>query len=290
MRIKLVTSILHYLHGDPYYGVEGRTRLERYMQSMLAIANTGHDIVLYINDPTLEEFKTYMEKHGVTNIEYKSFSIEQFKYHNKMQEIKSQTGEFKSYYEIGWAKIQMMEQEIDDSYDHLYWIDSGLSHYGLYPWKHNPNSDIRTEKSIDPNSYSFTGIYNPDLFPKIADFSQGLLINLENDMRFHQLSGILDIYNMHNNTEWLSVGGLMGGPMDAIQWFADEFFEFGRAALDINQIPNHEVVFGAVSKKHRDNFKTFRFSTWYHDDTPEVTRGEVNIDGLVQWNHFFEQL
>jgi hypothetical protein len=55
-----------------------------------------------------------------------------------MIEIKEKTLiKFKFYLEVGWAKIALMEDEMEEDLDYLYWIDVGLSHMGLFPRRYN---------------------------------------------------------------------------------------------------------------------------------------------------------
>jgi hypothetical protein len=205
-----------------------------------------------------------------------------------MKDIKEKTNNFKFYHEVDWNKLFLLEKEYDEYYDYIYWIDVGLSHHGIFPKKYNPNSHLATGMSYDFNTYSFTNLFNEDLFKGINSFVGDRLLSLDNELKFHnvdELNRVLEGNFRFNN---LSVGGILGGHISKIKWLIDKFNLMGERSLSKNVILNHEAIISFIKEETTENFERFVFQTWYHEDTEGMS--DFIIKEQIHFSHFFDMI
>ena len=287
-KTKLITAFYTDKKGFPFFCHEYLAREERYLHSLRVLNNIGNEIICYCNDSQLDLLSLHKEKYKLDNVNLKISNITDFKYSTKMKEIKELTNSFNFYHEIDWNKIFLLEKELDDKYDYIYWIDVGLSHHGLFPNKYNPNSKLATGMSNDYNTYSFTYLFNDKLIEGLNNFVGSKLINLQNELKFHNTYDINRVLGGSFTYDGLSVGGILGGHISKLPWFIRYFNELGEKTLNSNFILNHESIISFMYETNRDNFETFFFQTWYHEDTPNLD--SHTKENLVHFSHFFDKI
>lgn len=288
IKTKLITAFYTDKKGFPFFCHEYLSREQRYLHSLRVLNNIGNEIVCYCNETQLNFLKHYKEKFSLDNVSLKVSNITDFKYTDRMREIKESTDSFKFYHEIDWNKIYLLDKEFDESYDYIYWIDVGLSHHGLFPNKYNPNYKLSTGMSNDFNTYSFTNIFNQKFVSKLNNFVGVKLINLQNKLKFHNTDDLNRILNGNFIYRGLSVGGILGGHISNLRWFIDLFYELGEKTLNSNFILNHEAIISFMYEMNKDNFETFFFQTWYHEDTPNLD--QHTKENLIHFSHFFDKI
>jgi len=285
---KLVTAFYTEIHGYPFYGHEEKSRHERYLHSMRVLNNMGVEIVCYCNNTQLGLLTNYVNKFNLNNITLKVSNLSDSPFAGRMKDIKEKTNNFKFYHEVDWNKLFLLEKEYDESYDYIYWIDVGLSHHGIFPKKYNPNSHLATGMSYDFNTYSFTNLFNENLFKGINHFIGDRLLSLDNELKFHnvdELNRVLEGNFRFNN---LSVGGILGGHISKIKWLIDKFNLMGERSLSKNVILNHEAIISFIKEETTENFERFVFQTWYHEDTEGMS--DFIIKEQIHFSHFFDMI
>jgi len=290
MRTKLVTAFYTDIIGFPFFGHDAFARHERYLHSLRTLNNMNNEIICYCNESQYDLLKKYCDEFNLSNITIKISNLKDYPKSQKMIEIKKSNEQFNFYHEVDWNKLYLLSKEYDESYDYIYWIDCGLSHRGLFLLKYNPYADKITGLSKDWENYSFTGIFSPELFPKINNWVGDKLINLANTMFAHSSSELNRVYNNNHNYIHMSVGGILGGHISKLKWFINEFDKVSDICLESNYILNHEAIITKINFENSDMFRTYSFNTWYHDDfwltTPVFDR--ESIKGIKHFVHFFE--
>lgn len=290
MRTKLVTAFYTNIIGHPFYGHESFSRHERYLHSLRTLNNLNNEIICYCNEEQFNLLQEYCNTFNLNNVTLKVSNLSDYPNSDRMKEIKDSTNDFKFYHEVDWNKFYLLEKEYDENYDYIYWIDVGLSHRGLFLLKYNPYADKIDGLSRTYENYSFLGIFNPQLFEKINNWVGDKLINISNQQISHN-PGLLNT-TMETSIPYksMSVGGIIGGKTSLLKWYINEFKNSSVKSLNKNVILNHEAIMSHIYENTQDNFRTFEFQTWYHDDfwrtTPEFNNN--TIKDKIHFVHFFE--
>jgi hypothetical protein len=291
MKTKLVTAIYTDIKGHPFYGHEVYARHERYLHSLRTLNNLNVEITCFCNQTQYDLLEAHLKQFSLTNITLKVSNLFEFPFSSRMLEIKEKTNDYKFYHEVDWNKFYLLSKEFDSTFDYMYWIDAGLSHRGLFLEKYNPYADKIDGMSRTYENYSFTGIFNDLLFKKINDWVGDKLINLSNNLVSHECSKMYQALKIQTPFRRMSIGGIIGGKTNLLQWFLEEFNRVGTLLLEKELIINHEAIISYIVEHNMDKFKTFQFDTWYHDDfwktTPHFDRD--SIKNQTHFVHFFEK-
>ena len=297
-KTKLVTALWR-CSGHPFYGHEEIARLQRYLHSLTqSICKTEVDIVCYANSTAINILKNEIRKLGIKNIELKHKELIDIGFSKRMIEVKESNGDkFNFYHEVDWAKIDLLEYELDDAYEYIYWIDSGLSHRGLWHVSNNTNRELITGMSGNPHDYEFTGIFCEELFPKINEFVGDKLLDIGNKQLWHPTYSFcpaLEISNDEYMQNFISqtTGGIIGGHISKLPDFIERFKVVAGKMLDKNQIANHEALMSVIRQQNLKDYKCFHFGTWYHRDMPLCmhTVTYEDVKDQVSFSDFFENL
>ena len=290
---KLVTFLYFGLGDFPFFGHKVQARWDRYINSLVQLSQMGLPIVCYTGSNTAETLQDFLNENEVTNVTVKVKELEDIRHSKKMIEIKEKNPDkFKFYLEVGWAKIALMEDEMEEGLDYLYWIDCGLSHIGLYPRRYNSNADKITGLSVNKYRYTYDGIFNTETFPKINNWVGDKLIDIRNTLFFHdhrKLNEILDKDHMYDS---LSIGGIIGGHVSKLPDFFQRFEDYAQTALTKEFLLNHEAMMSTMVYDKPENYRSYKFNTWYHDDS-SMTDKSVTPEFLkdkISFYKFFEQL
>ena len=290
---KLVTFLYFGLGDFPFFGHKVQARWDRYINSLVQLSQMGLPIVCYTGSNTAETLQDFLNENEVTNVTVKVKELEDIRHSKKMIEIKEKNPDkFKFYLEVGWAKIALMEDEMEEGLDYLYWIDCGLSHIGLYPRRYNSNADKITGLSVNKYRYTYDGIFNTETFPKINNWVGDKLIDIRNTLFFHdhrKLNEILDKDHMYDS---LSIGGIIGGHVSKLPDFFQRFEDYAQTALTKEFLLNHEAMMSTMVYDKPENYRSYKFNTWYHDDS-SMTDKSVTPEFLkdkISFYTFFDQL
>ena len=290
-KTKLVTAMYTDVKGFPFFAHEPLARHERYLHSLRTLSNTTEEIIVYCNETQYQLLVDHCENFNLNNVTVKISNIQDYPNSNKMFKIKEKSDKFHQFHEIDWNKIYLLEKEYDESYNYIYWVDIGISHHGIFLTKYNPYFDLCDGMSSTFECYSNLNLFNKQLFPKINQYIDDKLLNLSNQTWFHNMNEAGSILGLTYEERGLSVGGFLGGHTSKLKWFFDEFKKIGNIFLDNDYIINHEALISFMVQENKENFKTFLFDTWYHEDFVK-TFPEFDNDYLkdkVHFVHFFEK-
>lgn len=285
MKTKFVTAFYTDIKGFPFFGHEAFARHERYLHSLRTIANTKCEIVLYCNEEQLELLTEYCSKFELSNVTIKVSNLKDYPKAERMKEIKAKTDSFKMYHEIDWNKFYLLEKEYDESYDYIYWIDCGLSHPGLFLDRYNPYVDKVDGLSRTWENYSYVGLFNENFVPKLNEWVNHKLINCSITLFFHDMRYANTILEKTYTGRSISVGGILGGSVKLLKWYFNEFDKLAELVLSKDSILNHEAMISYMVLENPDNFTTWEFDTWYHDDYWKKTP-QFNVESIKGVRHF----
>ena len=291
-KTKLVTSLYTDISGPPFYGHGDKAREDRYFHSLRTLCHIESEIVLYCNETQKEQINDYLSKFKLNNVILKISNLIDFPYSQAMIDIKNKTNNFRTYHEVDWNKLFLLQKELDESYDYIYWIDVGLSHPGLFLDKYNPYIDKADGMSATWENYSYINLFSPDLLNKLNNFTGQKLINLATTQLFHDMNFAAFILDIPFESTYHTIGGILGGHTNQIGWFIENFNLLAQKLIDKQTIINHEAIITFLTQTHPELFETFLFDTWYHDDYyKKTTYFDVStIKNSVHFVHFFEKI
>ena len=290
MKTKLVTAIYSGIHGYPYYGHQVRARMDRYLNSLRVLNNMDTPIICYCGQQDYDEINEFCNEFNLTNVQLKISELADSNYSPILKDIKDRTNNFKFYHEVDYNKLYLLDKENNGDSDYLYWIDAGLSHRGLFLLKYNPNSDKITGMSDSYHDYEFTGVFNPELFPRINNFVGNKLLSLQITLLAHNPDIVQNIYKC-GLIRQMSVGGIIGGKSEHISELLTDFKIAVDKSFEKDIIINHEAIMTVLVKNKPEMYEVFKFDTWYHNDfhftSPDFPLTE--LDNKIHFVHFFEK-
>jgi len=299
MRTKLVTSYYPFHSGEPYWGQVNRDRWYKY--SLAAISEMG-EIVCYtdVEDKRYSQLIQYKEDNNLDNLTIKTYSIKDNPYQDRVYKIRTEKGsiynnpESIGYYTrptvIYWMKFLFLNMEYEPD-TQLYWIDSGLSHSGLFPSSANSYSIEPEFKTFFNNNlvgneyklYHYDKAFTPEVLESINNYAEDKIVNLyrtysdDNPSEFKIKLGFSDNFN-----RIYPVAGFFGGKSDLIVEYTNVCKNFIEEVLDRNEICSEQVIMGYVNATNREWFKNWKFDTFYHEDWVNLF-----IPGQISFSHFF---
>lgn len=299
MKTKLVTSYYPFHNGEPYWGQLNRDRWYKY--SLATISNMG-EIVCYTDpgDNGYNQLVELKEKHNLKNLTIKVYDIKDNPYQDRVYKIRtSKADRYNNPESIGfytrptviyWMKFIFLTMEYEPN-TQLYWIDSGLSHSGLFP-------SFANKYSVEPEFATFYGdaymanehkvyhydkAFTPDVLDKINNYAEDKIINLnrsmsdDNPAEFNTFLGVNVEYN-----NMFPVGGFFGGHSDLLLQYVVKSKETIEQILSVDEVCSDQVIMAYVNATNKDWFKNWQFDTFYHEDWSNIFQ-----PGQISFSHFF---
>lgn len=299
MKTKLVTSYYPYHNGEPYWGQLNRDRWYRY--SLATICNMG-EIICY-TDPEnggYNQLVRLKEEYDLKNLTIKVFNINDNPYQDRVYKIRTDKADIYNnpkavgYYTrptvIYWMKFLFLEMEYEPN-TQLYWIDSGLSHSGLFPSYANKYSTEPEFAALYSNDYMvneykvyhYDKAFTPDVLDKINNYAENKIINLyratsdDNPSEFIKKLGVdVNFDDIH------PIAGFFGGESNLMLQYIDKCKELVEQILLRNEICSEQSIMACINATNREWFKNFYFDTFYHEDWTNIFQ-----PGQISFSHFF---
>lgn len=298
MKTKLVTSYYPFHAGAPFWGQVNRDRWYKY--SLAAISNMG-EIVCY-TDPGDKGYNQLMELKETFNLQNLSIKIYEL-LNNPFQErvYAIRTGKKEKYNNpeavgfntrptvVYWMKFLFLGMEYEPN-TMMYWIDSGLSHTGLFPsyssrygsepeFPHYPQNFRDNEYKV----YHYDQAFTPLVLEGINQYAGNGIINLcrttsdDSPASFNAMLNIdMDYQSIH------PVAGFFGGSSEKLLPYLSACENVIEQVLAANEVCTEQSIMAYVNATHRTWFKNWMFDTFYHEDWTNVFH-----PGQISFSHFF---
>jgi hypothetical protein len=300
MKTKIVTSYYPFHHGEPYWGQLNRDRWYKY--SLATICGLGTDVVCYTDpgDKGYEQLLEIKEKFNLENLTIKIYNIETNPYQDQVYKIRMDKADLYNNPEnmgfyirptvIYWMKYSFLEMEYEPN-SHLYWIDSGLSHSGLFPSsanQYNNEPEFATSYGIEYMAneykvYNYNKAFTPEVLDKINTYAEDKIINLYRHVSDDNLSEFNRKLNLNTDYESIyPIAGIFGGNSDLMIKYINKSKEVIEQILQTNEICTEQEIMAYINATNRDWFKNWYFDTFYHEDWTNIFSPEQ-----VSFSHFF---
>lgn len=272
METRLVTAFFHNndegVPSHPFYLHNVIARYHRYQYSLVQLSKLGLPITLYISSNVKEIINELINEYKITNINVIVKDLIDFNCSSKTIPIKEKhRDKFQFYVELGWSKMEMLRDIMTEEEGYTYWIDCGLSHRGLWPNKYAKNPDKLTGMSHNTENYWFDKVFNPNFFKNINKWVGDKLINIKNRQFFHPQDQINRIFGNAGGVDGQTIGGILGGHNSKIKDFLNEFDNRADQCIKQEYLLNHEGILTHMATSKPENYKSWLFTTWYHEDT-----------------------
>jgi hypothetical protein len=268
----LVTAIYGY-GASSIFGGRGRN-IHFFDTSLRNIANLGLPIVMYTTPQDAKTVEAHLSRY-FNEFKVIPYELEQFEFCSKFLEYKNTIIEKITLNDrnevLCYSKAYWVKDAIEKNYfnsDCYFWIDSGLTHHGIFPEK---IGGVELMQNIPLTQYyplNKNNIFSPILGQNIVKCVQNNKL-LFCAMPYQGSSSLIhrEISTLYNKefpsiSEHL-IGGIFGGKQDVFL----EFFNHYRHILS-HFIENHihvleEPIFSCMNVTHPDLFNLHRFYTWY---------------------------
>lgn len=282
MKSKIVTGYWMDVEGYPFQGTRA-SRKPRYWGSLIShCRGINLPIICYTQKKNQEELLSLKNTHNLDNLEIKILELTDMKLHKEISIVRDKNFENNGLdgrgTEIMWGKFQVLEQELD-GFDRVYWVDIGLQHPGIFPWRycvpfgdksyHSGNGPLAWQHN-EMLQYDFTKLFNTKIFEKLNDICDNKIVtlvgsNAQTRYEFKQ-HGIID-YDIVRD---FPIGGLIGGDTIQLKKYIEEFWKLSVEVLKHNFLCTEEsimkVVYDLFDKNHLLDFLFDVHQTNQHDE------------------------
>ena len=121
--------------------------------------------------------------------------------------------------------------------------------------------------SINRENYWFDKVFNPDFFKNINKWVGDKLINIKNRQFFHPQDQINRVLGNLESPTGQTIGGILGGHNSKLEEFINEFDSRADKCINDEYLLNHEGILTHMASSSPENYKSWLFTTWYHENT-----------------------
>jgi hypothetical protein len=279
MKTKIVTAYWMDVNGYPFQG-SGSIRKERYLGSLIShCKNLQLPVICYTHSKSLSEVEKIKNDFNLDNLEIKILELTNVKFHNEINQIREIN--FNENLdgrgpEIMWGKFDILEREMDDC-DRLYWVDCGLQHPGIFPWRYSgkynkieDHNNLTARWWEEYDVYNFKPIFNENIFNNLnikCDNKITFLLSLQPQISYPFLgNGIID----YNVLSPYPVGGLIGGDTKILKKYLQYYWDFAKQVLGKKFLCTEEGIMKlSYDKMSDDEIFKLEFSAYWsgtHDE------------------------
>jgi hypothetical protein len=277
----LVTCVYNNLYNSSLGGRINRT--SHYTKSLATITKMNQDIVVY----TSEEDKNILLQNDTIKsydkIKFIIFDLYSDKNHNYYQSKKRELNQFNSdrCYEIMHNKVSWMNNHVNEGYDFIYWIDSGLSHGGLFPSRFRGNDKYE--------NYFNNNLFTPQIFEKLNKINDKIVI-LGGNQTFHIFEcSYSSLYQVPTKFEerYHIIGGFLGGSCLLVKELYDRYCKILNKMIELELLEREEHLLTLLFNSDDSLFHMIEFTTWHHE---ESDLAQYNQENEIYFYKIFENL
>lgn len=263
MKTLFITSIYSNLWGTEFGGRPSREY--HYRQSLKNILNMNPTkCICFTSSDEIDSLKLLFYNKFLISEEqltFVVFDLKNTKYFNEIKKLKNieEMKKTDRCYEIQYNKF-LWRYDISDilNYDRVYWIDSGLSHGGIFPEKYQ--KDRTREGHFNIN------LFTPQYLNRLNFLTNNklLLLSKNNSGQFFWSQQIpQNYYNIFDKSKHI-IGGLFGGTPSNFIEFCIRFEELLTQLIrNEKQLYMEELIMSCLYFNYKNDFILLEFDDWY---------------------------
>jgi hypothetical protein len=266
MKTLFITSIYSNLWGTEFGGRPSREYHYRIsLQNILNMNPTK--CICFTSSKEINELKNLFYNHfkiPQEKLTFVIFDLQNTKYFDEIRKLKNleEMKRTDRCYEIQYNKF-MWKYNINEIYDYdrVYWIDSGLSHGGIFPEKYQKDNSREGHYKIS----LFTQNYLTHLNQLTSD--KVILLSKNNEGQFFWSNQVPQQYYTVFDRSKHIIGGLFGGiPKNFIN-FCDKFESLLVQLLrNETHLYMEELIMSCLYFNNKNDFELLEFDDWYKRD------------------------
>jgi len=287
MNISFVTSVYDDLSNTKFAGRHNRGT--QYAFSLAQMQHMGVPIYIFTDKRNIQKNLPAIYSHSLDNAKFINYELDKYPLYNDIQKIKdsnpevyrNEAGWSSRCVEIMWSKFDLVEHIInkvgisEDNF--VFWIDAGLSHPGVLPYKYNsiynPEMEYPNQSKEYHDGFYFDQIFNNEFPEYLANYigKNKIFHMMCNSPQHNDPSFMGNIETVKTGTV---VGGLFGGTTNVLLDWVLEGKDICQQLVDHNQLVKEEDILSYMVNKHMvedesfidEKIKLYLFDTWYHED------------------------
>lgn len=290
-----VTCLYDNLFGT-YFGGRENPSL-RYYYSLETLSSMADHIVVYTWTSDVSKIETYLIdflglEQFKKQIKVIGFDLDKSPLYEIIKSIKTDAQGINNdrSYDLTISKFLFIKDTFEKNYfnsDYIYWIDVGLSHSSLFPFKHIDQSDKYRRYS---RCELFTSKIGESLIKESSD--KIILFKLLGSMGHFFDSNFINIdllnINLKSKLPWYIIGGIFGGRKEKVYEFSNKIIDrFIKLIKDRSLLLLEEQVMTFEVIHNEYDYNYIEFDSWYHEDSGDWVAN--HIIGKKLFYHIFEK-
>jgi hypothetical protein len=274
-----VTAFYSNLGSSEMGGRLGRSY--HYIGSLNTLHNLNQDFVIY----TTEEEKKIIPTNKNTRLI--SYDLKTHPLHSYFQKKLNGYNTIDAHrcYEIMHGKILWIKNHINENYEYIYWIDCGLAHGGLFPFKYRGGAPDTMENHFKCSLMTHKVPTNlnkcNDKFTVLVGIQEFHMFERSINDIFFESENVIKKGNRH------VIGGLFGGPTEKVKKFIDMYEDILHKMVQYDVLEREEQILTFLFEKNPEFFNPLYFTTWHHEDSDMAA---YNTDNEIYFYNIFEYL
>ena len=273
MKTLFITSIYSNLWGTEFGGRPSREYHYRVsLRNILKMNPTK--CICFTSQSEVDELRNLFYNQFLISedkLKFVVFDLQTTKYFDEIRKLKDVELMKKTdrCYEIQYNKF-MWKTNITDlfEYDRVYWVDSGLSHGGIFPPKYQKDNSMEGYYTVSLFTNEYLNFLNELSKDKI------LLLSKNNDGQFFWSQQIPNYYYENFDRTKHIIGGLFGGTPNKFVEFCDRFETLLIQLLrNETKLYMEELLMSCLYFNNIEDFTLLEFDDWYkreHHSDPNI--------------------
>lgn len=297
----LVSAI--YSNGvDSIIGGRGRN-IDFYLSSLRNIASLEVPFILYTEPENVEQ-SYYLLSPYFQYLKILPYKLSDFIYYDQFIDWKSKNVNFNTYLNdrneiLCYSKPYWVKDVIEKEYfkelnkeDQYLWIDSGLTHHGIFPEKVGGVELLVKYNNQYYYPHNKNNIFSPILIAKLSNYISSLnklfFCSLEWQGDSFRILELLHKYHI-NNSSFITaikqhlIGGIFGGNKLLFLDFYEKYSNLLKIFIENGIHSYEEQIFSALNYMEPELLHTEHFDTWWF-----YSPGEPNSFLSSEANSFYK--
>jgi len=249
------------------------TRRDRYYTSLSNMLLMEVPFVVYCAPDEENDIRNHIKNNKLATIV--PYDLNQVSTHNDWNILRENFNHNNRCMELVHNKIRWIieSKKIVDS-KRYYWIDAGLSFFGLFPHRF-----IRNKNHAGFEKYTDISVFDKNFVSRLLNkHSDDLIYNIAMRSTIMLWSNPLPekLYDRNHDARkrFHIIAGIFGGTYEKISWLHNQYESkllevmnsYKSGSSDRSDLPVEELILNILVVNDMDKFYLDYFDTWYHED------------------------
>lgn len=247
-----------------YFGLESSTK----MLAPIVIFTWPHNVT-----KVETHYKNFLgEEQFNKQIKVMAFDLYQSPFYELIKSIKTYEQGYKSdrSYDLTIAKFIFLQKVIElncFNSNYIFWMDAGLSHSALFPYKYLDNT-------VHDKKWTECSLFTPSVVTESVKRAKDNILFLKCNSVGHGLPpDLINRKKLNEEQLWYIIGGYFGGPKEKMKELCSTIMSEFVNHIKVNNILFLEEQVLTIHVSFNDEQYVYEtFDMWYHEDSGEWVR------------------